>query len=110
VIKAQGKHDCDMIEILYAPFQGGILAEACWGALAWTNLGGISVTFEPGDELGARARADGYVEVFKNRSLIATFDANAYPFIADPGLIGVNGFVPSGATLNAWDDFGGGGE
>jgi hypothetical protein len=110
VVKAQGKHDCDLIELMYNPMLDRLLVEACWGELQYRNFGQINVELAPGDQLGARARADGFIEVFKNGSRIGLFDATSYPFIDQPGYIGVNGFTGSGKTSNGWDDFGGGGE
>jgi hypothetical protein len=108
VIKAQGDKDCDLMEIAYLPWMGRVEVIACAGG--FYSLGSVQVSFAPGDQLGARARADGFIEVFKNGSRIGLFDANSYPFIDQSGYIGVNGFTGTGVTSNGWDDFGGGGE
>jgi hypothetical protein len=107
VLKAQGDPDCDMIEILYAPDEGRVLVEACSGD-SWSTLGVVDVTLAPGDQLGALAREDGYLDVYKNGSLAGTVSAGGYAYIHLGGYIGVNG-VAGGLTPNIWDDFGGGG-
>jgi hypothetical protein len=110
VLKAQDKNDCDLIEIFYSPKETIVRVEACWGENRWQNLGAVDGPLEPGDQLGARVRADRQVEVFKNGSSVGVFDAASYPFIDQPGYIGLNGFTGSAVTSNGWDDFGGGGE
>jgi hypothetical protein len=58
-----------------------------------------------GDRLGARAKSDGAVEVYKNGTLLGTFDVTGWPYYANGGYIGV-WFV--NATNALADDFGGG--
>ena len=65
----------------------------------------IPVTFVDGDRLGARAYADGTVEVFRNDQLLATRDVSSWPYYADGGYIGL-WFI--GAEDAILDDFGGG--
>ncbi len=65
----------------------------------------ISVAFENGDQFGARALADGTVEVYKNGSLLATRSITSWPYYNQGGLIGLWFSNVTGATL---DDFGGG--
>jgi hypothetical protein len=108
VLKAQGDPDCDMIEILFSPSQQQVLVEACSGS-SWYSLGTIDATLVPGDQLGARARSDYYVEVYRNGSLLGIVSAGGYPYISLPGYIGINGVVVADGSPNVWDDFGGGG-
>jgi hypothetical protein len=58
-----------------------------------------------GDILGARARANGSVEVFKNGALVGIADASAWSGSAGGGVIGMR--VTNG-TAARLDDFGGG--
>ena len=75
---------------------------------AWTNYGNIPATFADGDQLGARAVADGTVEVYQNGTLIATVTLNAEDqafFDNQGGRIGIWTLAAPNAIL---DDFGGG--
>ncbi len=65
----------------------------------------IPVTFVDGDQFGARAPADGTVEVYRNGELLATRDITAWSHYADGGYIGL-WFI--GAEDAVLDDFGGG--
>ena len=72
----------------------------------WVQRGAdIPVTFAAGDQFGARAKADGSVEVYKNGSLLATRSIMAWPFYASGGYIGL-WLVNAGAARA--DNFGGG--
>jgi RHS repeat-associated protein len=65
----------------------------------------ISVSFANGDILGARAYADGTVEVYKNGNLIGTRDVSAWPYYASGGYVGL---WTIGGNATYYDDFGGG--
>jgi len=74
----------------------------------WTNYGNTPAVFANGDQLGARALADGTVEVYQNGTLIATVTLNAddQAFFNDKGgRIGLWTLAAPNAVL---DDFGGG--
>jgi RHS repeat-associated protein len=72
----------------------------------WVQRGAsISVTFADGDQLGARATANGEVKVYKNGSLLGTRDVSAWPYYDDGGYIGVWLLNAGDAVM---DDFGGG--
>jgi len=74
----------------------------------WTLYANQAATFANGDQLGARAKANGTVEIYKNGTLIATITLNSADqafFNAKGGKIG----LWSAAAPNAFlDDFGGG--
>ena len=75
-------------------------------AQGWVQRGAdIPVTFALGDQFGARARADGTVEVYRNGTLLGTRSITAWPFYASGGYIGL-WFVNSNAARA--DNFGGG--
>jgi glucose/arabinose dehydrogenase len=75
-------------------------------ATGWQTHGVIApVSFGAGDQFGARAFADGTVQVFKNGVLIGTQSVAAWPFAAQGGRIGL---TLDGATASRLDDFGGG--
>ncbi len=78
----------------YTPIQG------------WVQSGSnISASFSIGDQFGARARANGTVEVYKNGSLLGTRDVTAWPYYNSGGYIGMGFVNANGAKV---DDFGGG--
>jgi hypothetical protein len=70
----------------------------------WTLAGAFAVSVQAGDRLGARALADGTVEVFLNNALIGT--ANAGAFYANTG--GQIGLWFLDAFEATFDDFSGG--
>jgi hypothetical protein len=107
VLMGQGDPACDLIEVLYAPVRNEVLIEACWDG-SWNSFGSVSVSFEPGDQLGGRLNRNGIIEVFKNGSPVGSVDASAFPFLGMPGRIGVNA-VADETEPDVWDDFGGGG-
>jgi len=65
----------------------------------------IPVTFASGDQLGARAAADGKVYVYRNGVLLGVRDVTGWPYYASDGYIGLLVYAPCAAAL---DDFGGG--
>lgn len=72
----------------------------------WVQYGpSISVTFANGDQFGARARPDGFVEIYQNGALLGTRSITSWPFYANGGYIGL-WFVNAPAAL--LDNFGGG--
>lgn len=108
VLKAQSSTTCDLLEILYAPPLERLSVEACWdGDGNWQSFGFVDIALEPGDQLGGRVGADGFVELFRNGVRVGRFDANDFPFIRSEGRIGVDGLTVDGQAL-VWDDFGGG--
>ena len=72
----------------------------------WVQYGDdIPVVFSNGDTLGARAKADGTIEVYKNGVLLASRDASSWTYAASGGYIGVWFANALNQTL---DNFGGG--
>ncbi len=73
----------------------------------WLQQGNdISVTLQNNDVFGARARADGTVEVYQNGTLLASVDASSWPFYATAGRVGLAVYDAPAMRL---DDFGAGG-
>src|SRR5262249_57789161 len=75
---------------------------------AWTLYPGQAAPFGNGDVLGARAKADGTVQIYKNGTLLTTVTLNTADqsfFNAKGGKIGIWSVAASNAIL---DDFGGG--
>ncbi len=71
----------------------------------WQHGADLSVPLSPGDQLGARAKANGDVEVYKNGFLIGTRNIGAWQYSASGGYIGLLFENAADALL---DDFGGG--
>jgi hypothetical protein len=65
----------------------------------------IPVTFLNGDQLGARAGANGQVEIYKNGVLLGVRDVTDWPFYSNSGYIGL--FFKNASNTSV-DDFGGG--
>lgn len=77
------------------------------GALAWTPYGNTPALFSNGDKLGACAKANGEVRVYKNDALVKTVTlstADQKFFNAKGGKVGVWSVLAPQAFL---DDFGG---
>jgi len=95
-----------MIEVLYdAPNQRVQVWTWEWPA-GWAQHGAdIPVTFVNGDTFGARALANGDVEVYKNGELLGVRDVTSWSYYDQGGYIGL-WFI--GAQNTKLDDFGGG--
>ncbi|MEO8612485.1 MAG: hypothetical protein ABI690_31605 [Chloroflexota bacterium] len=98
--------DYRLIEVWYQPAAGKVQVWTHDPAADWVQYGAdIPVTFAAGDQFGARAKADGTVEVYKNGTLLASRDVSGWAYYADGGAIGLWMINASDALL---DDFGGG--
>ncbi len=94
------------IEVDYFGAQHRVVIGTLDSTYGWREYGAsISVTFNDGDQFGARALSDGTVEVYKNGSLIARRNVSSWPYYAEGGSIGLVFYNAQGATV---DDFGGG--
>jgi hypothetical protein len=107
LLKRQGTYWGDgVLEIWYRPTLGVIQLVTYTTSQGWVQRGAdISVTFSPGDRFGARANADGTVEVYQNSTLLGTRDVTAWPYYASGGYIGMWTINANGTVM---DDFGGG--
>jgi hypothetical protein len=96
-----------LIEVWYHPQSGAVQVWTAhnWGV--WIQHGGdIPVTFAAGDQIGARAKADGTVEVYKNGTMVGSvMVAATWPHRAAGGRVGV---WLMDAPTTTYDDFGGG--
>jgi hypothetical protein len=94
------------IEIWYSPAAGRVQVWTYAGGQGWVQRGAdIPVTFINGDRFGARATANGLVQVYQNGTLLASRDVSGWPYAASGGYIGV-WFDQASSSL--FDDFGGG--
>jgi hypothetical protein len=95
-----------VIEVLYDSAAHKVQVWTYTSAQGWVQRGAdIAVTFVSGDRFGARAKANGQVEVYRNSTLLGSRDVTAWPYYANGGYIGL-WFVSAGSAL--LDDFGGG--
>lgn len=107
VLKSQGTNTTSgLLYVMYDAIGQTVQVWTYHPTQDWVQHGGnIPVTFANGDQLGARAKADGSVEIYRNGNLLATRSITSWPFYANGGYIGlwlVN--VPNAVA----DNFGGG--
>jgi hypothetical protein len=96
-----------VIEVWYDAAGHRVQVWTYTSAQGWVQRGAdIPVTFANGDRLGARAKANGMVEVYRNGVLLATRDVTGWPYYANVGYIGL-WFIGTNDSTFA-DDFGGG--
>lgn len=103
ILRAQSDTGCDFIEVLYSPSAQQARLDLCAGGV-WSELPSTPLALAPGDQFGARAHADGTVELYANGVVVTTLDASSFPY--SEGRIGVDGL--GGVDGLHWDDFGGG--
>jgi hypothetical protein len=107
LLKGQGTGQCDLLEVSYLPRSRKAQVVTCHNNGTWIQHGAdMPVTFAAGDQLGARVRADGAVDVYKNGALIGTTTvSSAWPYRANSGRIGL-WTINANATI--FDTIGGG--
>jgi len=108
LLKVQGNGWQDgCIEVWYQPRRGTVKVMTYTpGRRGWVQQGAdLPVTFQNGDVLGAKARADGSVEVYKNGALVGSRDARSWAFTGRGGKVGLWTINGTGVLL---DDFAGG--
>jgi len=72
----------------------------------WAKYGSdISVAFVDGDVFSARALSDGWLDMYRNGTLIGKRNLSAWPYMAQGGYIGLKSYQIQDAIV---DDFGGG--
>jgi PKD repeat protein len=107
LLKVQGAtFESGTIEVWYDAPEQSVRVWTFHPGPGWVERGVLSgVTFDDGDEYGARAFADGRVEVFRNRAKLGEVSVTGWPFYAQGGRIGL---WLIGAFNETLDDFGGG--
>jgi hypothetical protein len=109
VLKSQSANtsgSSGMIRVLYNPGSQAVQISTYSNAQGWVQRGGsVSVTLGSGDRFGARVRADGMVEVYKNEVLMGVRDASGWTYAGGGGYVGL--WMASAPNLFL-DDFGGG--
>ncbi len=95
-----------VLEVLYDPGAQQVQVWTYTSAQGWVQRGAnIPVTFVNGNQFGARAKANGQVEIYKNGALLATRDVTGWPLYASAGRIGIWSLNDRGTLM---DNFGGG--
>lgn len=107
LLKGQGTSQCDVLEVLYNPQNEIVQVWTCHNYGNWIQHGtDLSVSFQEGDLFGARARADGTVEIYQNDTLVGSVTvSSSWPYRGDGGRIGIWTINAQGTIM---DDFGGG--
>jgi len=107
LLKRQGTLPADgYLYVYYNPVTGIVQVKTYKSGQGYVQRGAdISVTFAVGDRFGARAKANGTVEVYKNNTLLGSRDITAWPDYANSGYIGLWNVS---ANTTVFDDFGGG--
>ena len=107
MLKVQGESwSAGHIEVRFDETQGQIAVGTWAPSQGWVDWGpALPTAFAAGDRLGARAYADGTVEVFRNSTLLGSVSVAGWPFAALGGRIGL---TLAGASTSRLDDFGGG--
>jgi hypothetical protein len=106
LLKGQrNNYDQGIVEIAYRPVLGRVEVTTFETTVNGTLRGVITATLQANDIFGARAKADGTVEVFRNGNLLGTINISAWPYNAYGGHVGLWLINATGTVL---DDFGGG--
>jgi hypothetical protein len=78
------------IQVTYSAAQSHVVVNTYTPGSGWLRRAGPwKVTFLPGDQLGARATADGMVRVFRNGQRIGEVSLAAWPYATGGGRIGI---------------------
>jgi PKD repeat protein len=94
------------IQVRYDAHAKKIMVSTLTPGSGWKTWGTISQTLVAGDRFGARAYADGNVEVYRNGSKLTTVSVSRWSGAALGGRIGI---MLVNATTARLDNFGGGG-
>jgi hypothetical protein len=93
VLKAQDTSGCNLLEVWYRPTTGTVQVWTChdYGMRIWTQHGpDLPMTLQPGDRFGARANADGTVEIYQNQALLGAVTVSTnWPYRVDGGRVGI---------------------
>jgi hypothetical protein len=92
LLKAQNptRPDDGVISVTYFPTLRVVRISTYSPTQGWVQRSSdMPMTLLPGDQFGARARTDGFVEVYRNGALVGTSDVRGWPLFATSGYIGV---------------------
>lgn len=108
ILKSQSNKNVTtaLITVLYDGLNQNVQVWTYHSTQGWVQQGAsIPVAFVNGDQLGARARPDGTVDVYRNGTLLATRSVTSWPYYNSGGYIGLWLVNAPNALL---DNFGGG--
>lgn len=108
VLKAQSQSQWESgaIVIWYSHAGGWVSVWTYAPTTGWSQWGtNMPLTLVNGDQLGARATANGQVQIYRNGTLVGSRVITGWPYAAAGGYIGLWAVNGSNAIL---DDFGGG--
>lgn len=109
-MKCQGTNPASAhVSVFYDAAAAGdkLVVESYDPATGYVTHGALNATLAAGDVLGARARSDGQMEVYRNGALVGAVNYASWPFAASGGRIGVGWWGANASAFRA-DDFGGG--
>jgi hypothetical protein len=107
-LKAQSNSGASggLIDVVYNPGTRQVQVWTYQATQGWVQRGAnLAVTYANGDQFGARAKANGQVEVYRNGSMVGVREVTAWPNYAQGGYIGLFMYDASNTML---DNFGGG--
>ncbi len=106
VMKVQGTSATSaQLEVRYDDQVKQLKVSTYTSAGGWVRQATLNQTFVAGDRLGARAYANGTVDVYRNGTKVTTVSITSWAYATAGGRIGMTlGLV----TSSAFDDFGGG--
>lgn len=107
MLKVQGTSwSTGHIEVRFDAQSNQVVVSTYAPAQGWVQRAGpVATTIPGGTQIGARAYANGTVEVFRNGVLVLTADCSGWPFAANGGRVGL---TLTGTSAARFDDFGGG--
>lgn len=108
ILKAQSSsgYGAGLIDVVYDPIGHRIQVWTYSTANGWVQHGAnLPVTFVNGDQFGAKANANGTIELFRNGNSLGVRDLTGWPYATNSGYIGLFNLNSANSVL---DDFGGG--
>jgi PKD repeat protein/glucose/arabinose dehydrogenase len=107
MLKTQGASwSAGHLEISYSAPTSRVIVYTFTPPGNWQTIGSINgVTFVAGDRFGARALANGSVQLYRNATLLGTVSVSGWSFAGAGGRIGLS---VGNAPAARYDDFGGG--
>jgi hypothetical protein len=104
-LKGDGTYNCEQLEVNYIPTSGSLSIVTCHGGFWSTPVLKPEMDLHAGDQLGARALADGSVHVYINGVSVMDEEV-AWTRSSAGGRVGLAVYLGHGTAR--FDDFGGG--
>jgi hypothetical protein len=108
LLKVQGTTwTAGAIQVVYSAAQAQVVVNTYAPGTGWSRSAGPwKATLMPGDQLGARATADGMLRVFRNGQKVGEVSLASWPFASKGGRVGM---LLNRANTSRMTSFGGGG-